>query len=45
VGDESEFVDAERVLEQLGDIDQLERLTVARKTTSWSHMTATQERI
>jgi len=34
VGDESEFVDAERVLEQLGDIDQLERLTVARKKTS-----------
>ncbi len=34
VGDDVEFADAERVLEQLGDIDQLERLTVARKTTS-----------
>ncbi len=34
VGDVNEFADAERVLEHLGDIDQLERLTVARKKAS-----------
>jgi len=34
VGDDSELANGERVLEQLGDIDQLERLTVARKKAS-----------
>ncbi len=34
VGNDSEFAAAERVLERLGDIDQIERLAVARKKAS-----------
>ncbi len=45
VGDVNEFADAERVLEHLGDIDQLERLTVARKKASLQYMNGQSRRM